>query len=388
MITTDPILLTKQLVNIPSFVDKTNNEYKIGKYIERYLTKIFPNSTVKRQIVEDNRFNLLFGNLIDPELVIAAHIDTVRPQKGWLTDPFKAIIKDDNLFGLGAADMKGSIGSFLAAFTKLKREIDDKKIMVLFYTDEEYDFKGMKKFIQNLRFKKTPQLILSLDGDLSLSSGCRGCIEFSIQVKGKSGHSSRPYSGINTIIRSIEIINLLEEDITSSFDKYLGISTVNLAYIQGGSLSYGNNQVLWQREGNIIPDFVDLTFEIRPSTTQINSSLILKKVKELVKIYKLDFIGYSLRHNLSLWIPSYETKEYEKLKTLYNQSQVAFSQKNNFFGGYIDIALLTEKIKAPTFVIGAGGANYHAPNEYVPVTNLLKAQKIYEGVIKNYCSKT
>lgn len=387
MTTTDPVLLTKQLVNIPSFVDKTNNESEIGRFIERYLTKIFPYSTVKRQMVENNRFNLLFGNVIDPDLVIAAHIDTVRPQKNWLTDPFKGIIKDDKVFGLGTADMKGSIGSFLAALTKLKGVIDDKRIMVLFYIDEEYDFKGMKTFVKKIPFKKAPQLTLSLDGDLLLSSGCRGCIEVAIQIKGKSGHSSRPYSGVNTITRSTEMINLLEKDFASSFDTYLGVSTVNLAYIQGGSLTYGSGQAKLQREGNIIPDFVDLTFEVRPSTNQINSSIILKKIKELARMHKLDLIKYSCRHNLNPWIPSYETNVYEKIKTFYNQCQVSFSQKNNFFGGYIDIALLVEKIKTPTFVIGAGGSNYHAPNEYVPIDNLFKAQKIYEEIIKSYCSK-
>ena len=43
----------------------------------------------------------------DEGLVLSGHTDTVNYDRtGWNTDPFKAVLRDDRVFGLGSADMK------------------------------------------------------------------------------------------------------------------------------------------------------------------------------------------------------------------------------------------------------------------------------------------
>ena len=141
------IELTKKLISIPSYVEGEVDESGIGKFLDSFISKNLPELEVSRQALAkgSERVNLICGKT-KPKLMVIGHIDTVQIQKGWATDPLKATIKDGNLYGLGAADMKGSIAAFLAALLTVKDEIALSKLSLFFYCDEEYDFLGMKKF--------------------------------------------------------------------------------------------------------------------------------------------------------------------------------------------------------------------------------------------------
>ena len=47
-------------------------------------------------------------------VILSGHTDVVPVSKSWSTDPFKATIKGDKLFGRGSCDMKGFIACTLA----------------------------------------------------------------------------------------------------------------------------------------------------------------------------------------------------------------------------------------------------------------------------------
>ena len=47
-------------------------------------------------------------------IILSGHTDVVPVSNGWTTDPFKATIKGDKLYGRGSCDMKGFIACSLA----------------------------------------------------------------------------------------------------------------------------------------------------------------------------------------------------------------------------------------------------------------------------------
>ena len=47
-------------------------------------------------------------------IILSGHTDVVPVSKDWSTDPFKAEIKGDKLYGRGSCDMKGFIACALA----------------------------------------------------------------------------------------------------------------------------------------------------------------------------------------------------------------------------------------------------------------------------------
>ena len=87
-------------------------------YCEKYLHQYGANS-FKTFDKEKKRVNLFATikakkpNGIKP-IILSGHTDTVPVSKEWSTDPFKATIKGDKLYGRGACDMKGFIACTLA----------------------------------------------------------------------------------------------------------------------------------------------------------------------------------------------------------------------------------------------------------------------------------
>ena len=236
----DTIEILQKLISIPSWVDAKTNEREIGEWIYKYLKK---NTTLKisKQPVGGSRFNVIAqkGQWVDS--LVTGHIDTVQPNSGWTENPIEPKVVRTKVFGRGSSDMKCGVAImlYLTALSNLKNNT-----MFLFYCDEEYDFLGMKKFIEEYKDKIKPKLVISLDGGgLQIGNSCRGLIELKVSVEGKAGHAADPKSGINAITQSFRIINNLKKWLKPYKTKELGNSTLNIAYINGGG-----------SEGNIIAE--------------------------------------------------------------------------------------------------------------------------------------
>lgn len=364
--------LTKELIKIPSFVDSKNNESKLGQWIYDYL-KNNSKLAVEKEYVSEDRFNVISCNDKNPNILISGHIDTVQPNKNWGTNPFEPIEKDGRIYGLGSGDMKAGIAVLLSSACQKT----NKKVVYLFYCDEEYDFLGMKKFIVDYKNKIKPKIIVSADGGArEIGNACRGLIELTIKVTGKPGHSANPESGINAITKSNIVIRDLEKWLKRFQTPELGKSTLNIAYILGGT-NTGNN--LLSKEGNIIPNYCEYVVEIRVASRNLSAKVISEylyqqSVKQGLKVEEI-----KVRHDLGSW-----TTPVGQLKNIIKLSPTSkiLNAKNR---GYIDIQMLWEAFgKVPCFSYGVGSKNTaHKENEYVEIKNIKKAEKFYRNLISN-----
>ena len=107
----DPIELTQSLITHPSV---TPNDEGVLKTLQDQLEKIGFQCT--RMLFEepgtkpvDNLF-ATYGSG-SPHLCFGGHTDVVPVGNlsSWTNDPFNAVIKDGNLYGRGAADMKSAL---------------------------------------------------------------------------------------------------------------------------------------------------------------------------------------------------------------------------------------------------------------------------------------
>lgn len=375
--------LTKKIVSIPSYVDSTQNENELVAYLEEYCTRTFPNMIVERQPTKDGRANLLLKGKGDITLFALGHIDTVQPKTGWLTDPLQPTVKDDKLYGLGASDMKGSLAAFLCALNNVQEKISLDNLCLLMYIDEEYSFVGMNTFVDSPYIQQLqPELILSLDGSLELASGCRGLIgKVGVTLKGKSGHASNPANGINAITNTMAALTKLERKIAEYTDEYLGKSTLNVAYLQGGCQSESGE---WQQEGNVIADTAEVLFEIRTASRELDGDKVIELFTRYANEQGLEVSNVKNSHDLAPWPVAYDSPARQKLETAYQAGGVTPQLSDRRFSGFIDVQMITEKITAPTFIIGTGGENKHGANEAVPLENLQTARNIYQQVLMQY----
>lgn len=358
--------LTKQIVAIPSWVGAGCNEIAVGQFIYDWLQKN-TDLTVIKQPVKDGRFNVIAYDDSPTTLLLNGHIDTVENRAGWNSDPWNPTVKQDMLFGLGATDMKGSLSAMLTAVSEAK---NTKGLMVLCYIDEEYDFAGMLKFVEEYKNKLKPKLIISLDGSAGqIGIGCRGLIELSFKIRGITGHAGRPSSGKNAIRLGTKIIDDLENKIMKISDPILGSSTCNLAYVNGG-LDLGNNQL--GRQGNNIADLAEFVIDIRTASPKLNANWVIKQINLLAKSYGVTVEDLVIRHDLGSWVT--------------NPSKLSFLKGYGKFEsslGYIDTQMLYKAFdKVLCVTIGAGNLDLaHKPNEYVELVELDRTQKLVEKII-------
>jgi len=357
------IEIVKQIVSIPSWVDRGTNESEIGTYIYNYLKDNSVLNIVKQK-VQDKRFNIIASNNDKIDALVTGHIDTVQPSSGWTRNPTVPEIVGDQLYGLGSTDMKSGIAVMLSMATCSNLK---KNAAFLFYCDEEYDFLGMKNFIAEYKNDISPKLIISLDGEgLKIGNSCRGLIEMKVKVKGVAGHSANPKSGINAITESFKVINKLKYLLNNYSSKELGDSTLNIANIKGGGY-----------EGNIIADNCEYIVEIRVGNTILNADIVSEFVTVESQNIGLEIENITVRHNLGSWItPKEQLKQILKSAPIKN---IANAKRS----GYIDIQMLWEAFgKVPTFSFGAGEIGMaHKADEYVKISNIDKTEKFMKQIL-------
>ena len=117
-------------------------------------------------------------------IILSGHTDVVPVSKGWSTDPFKATIKGDKLYGRGSCDMKGFIACALAYAPIFSKANLDRDIHFSFTFDEETACIGAPILIKELKkrgFTKgicivgEPTNMKIIDAHKGASQRCKCC---------------------------------------------------------------------------------------------------------------------------------------------------------------------------------------------------------------------
>ncbi len=142
------------------------------------------------------------------------HVDTVPVAPGWSYDPFAMTKVDDRLYGLGAADMKGTMAACYLAL-KVARNLDIPLAydpMLLFCTDEESGlYPGIRYLAEQGHLKGH---ILNFNGTAAprIWAGCFGVFALTLSIHGvpvHAGEGNRSGAGANAIEASIPLMNAL-----------------------------------------------------------------------------------------------------------------------------------------------------------------------------------
>ena len=381
--------LTKRLVEIPSYVSMGHNEVELVDFLEKYVAMYLPMYQRSiQQLQGDTRSNLYLRGDKPTRILFVGHVDTVMPSDGWVTDPLTPIIKDGALFGLGAADMKGSIAALLVALQEVDADLLA-ETAVLLYLDEEYDFAGMEQLIRDDLYRESnkPEIIISLDGGLDILSGCRGLIKLEMEVTGKSGHASNPANGVNVITNLTTALKQVDDMLSSYASKALGKSTMNVAYLRAGAVEDVNNPAEMQTAGNVIPNYAECIVEFRPASPRLNGDEAARIVSENIVNLGLSIKSMEIKHDLGAWLGSFDSSVTSLIQACYKQAGVPWHPANPQYIGFIDVQMLCRVLSSPTYVIGAGGINRHGANEHVALAALDNARDLYKIIINNFLRK-
>lgn len=338
---TDPIQLTKQLVDIES---TTYHEGLAGAFLYEYLTN--QRYAVERMAVEqpdhaitpgagrDERFNV-YAALpgITPDIVLSTHMDTVPPYFGCTED-------DEFLYGRGTCDAKGIIAAQVAAADQLREA--GVKVGLLFVVGEERDSAGAK--VANQFPKGSRFLINGEPTDNRLALASKGALRVELRAKGRMAHSAYPELGESAIDKLIAALHDVMA-LPLPVEPEIGPSTLNIGLIEGG------------RAPNVIADKAEAHLLIR---------LVGPADKTKQSIVKT--VGDRADVSFSLELPFVRMRKVGNLPTM--------------------VAKFTTDIPSLTawgepFLLGPGSIHVaHTPDEKIAKRELLEAVDLYVQLAK------
>ncbi|KAF9319537.1 hypothetical protein BG000_004626 [Podila horticola] len=320
----------------------TENESPCTAYLHQYLTGL--GYTVELQQISPGRENVLayLGTNRNPRVLFNTHIDVVPPYIEYRED-------EENVYGRGSSDAKGSMASQVQAVEELRREgkIKEGDVGFLFVVGEEVDHIGMVK-ANDLGL--TPDyLIVGEPTESRLALGHKGVLRLNISLEGKAGHSGHPELGISAIDRLLDILQSLRAlDLPES--SYFGKTTMNIGTIEGGLAA------------NIIPAHAKagISFRIATSTQEVLDLVDTvipheKQIAEKITVERLTCWEPVRCHS----VPGFET----------------------FVANYFtDIPSFTSAKKSLLF--GPGSILCaHAPHEFINKKELIAAVASYKDIV-------
>lgn len=321
-------------------------------------------------------------------LAIDGHIDTVGVgnRANWEFDPFSGEIKDGYVWGRGSIDQEGGVASAITAGRILKEMGFDRDLtfyVVSSVMEEDCDGLCWKYLVEEEKLK--PDFVISTEPtNLNIYRGHRGRMEIGVDFRGISCHGSAPERGKNAVYMAAKFaleVEKLSEHL--KHDDFLGKGTVTISEFKSGSPSLC-----------AVADFVHIHLDRRLTWGETKETAV-KEVEDVltklgfklndeakVEVLHYEEVAYTgLKYGMEKYFPTWKIPETEHVvqagvksfKELFNKDpkidKWTFSTNGVTINGYYQI---------PMIGFGPGNEVYaHAPNEKIPVDDLVKAAAFY-----------
>ena len=147
-------------------------------------------------------------------LVICGHVDVVGAGDPlqWSSPPFEPTLRDGNLYGRGACDMKGGVVAGLAALRALREtgaELAGEVILVTVPAEED----GGAGALAAIRAGYTGDMaVITEPTRLELVTAQAGAITFTLSVGGRSAHAALRLHGVSAVDKLMGLIAALHDD--------------------------------------------------------------------------------------------------------------------------------------------------------------------------------
>jgi len=315
-------------------------------------------------------------------LAIDGHMDTVDMgnMDNWSFNPLSGEIKDGFVHGRGSVDQEGGPASFVTSGRILK-ELGFNKDLTIYFVgsvmEEDCDGLCWKYIVEEDNIR--PDFVISTEPtNLNIYRGHRGRMEIHVHFYGISSHGSAPERGKNAIYmasRTALEIEKLNERLKN--DEFLGKGSVTISEIISGTPSLC-----------AVSDYARIHLDRRLTWGETKESAVAE-IQELIKGMnaKVEVLNYKekaytgLEYGMEKYYPTWKMAEDHEIV------QTGVRSYKNLFGKAPLIDKWTFSTNGimtcgtygiPTIGFGPGNEVLaHAPDEKVPVDDLVKASAFY-----------
>ena len=326
---------------------------------------------------EDTKNLWLKRGTAKPLFVFLGHTDVVPAGKLelWDSPPFEPTIRDGQVYGRGAADMKGGIAAFVTAVERFIEQHPNHQgsIAILLTSDEEgIATNGVVKVVEVLeqRHEKIDWCLVgepSSDkqiGDV-IRVGRRGSLNGKLTVKGIQGHVAYPELADNPIHRLAPALKELTDEVWDNGNAFFPPTSFQISNINGGT---GTE--------NVIPASVEVMFNLR-FCTELTEDLIKQRIHAILDKHGLNYnIIWRLSGNPFL------TSSGALVKATHTAiKRVTGLETLDDTGGGTSDGRFIAPTGAEVLELGALNASIHKVNEHIGVDELETLSNVYEQLL-------
>lgn len=321
-----------------------------------------------------------------PCFAYAGHTDVVPsgPEELWSRPPFGGLIEDGQIWGRGAADMKGGIAAFLGAAERaIAAGAVSGSIALLITGDEEGPaLHGTRKILDWMAAEgetidhclvgePTSSAVL---GDM-IKIGRRGSLSATLRVIGRQGHVGYPERARNPAHALAHIVDDLAR---TSLDQ--GFAAFPPSGLQFTDLHVGNPA------GNVIPAAATARFNVRFNPTWTGLRLEAELRDRIAALCAAADVKFELDCVVSGEAFLTEDTAFVSLVCDAITASCGRPPEPSTTGGTSDARFIA-KI-APVVEFGLVGATIHQIDEHAAVADVLRLTGIYETILRRYFAQS
>jgi acetylornithine deacetylase len=300
-----------------------------------------------------------------PRLLLNSHIDTVPANSGYTAPPHRLVERDGRLYGLGAADTKGSIAAILEALAlrrSSKARIRD--VAVLFSGDEEKGATVARAFLASPRGKGFERAIVCEPTGCRVGTRHRGIASIEAVATSPGGHSSRADDLPSPMVVLARVALALDQ--LGQRHRALGIEgfrglCVNVACLEGGVAF------------NVVPARAKLTVSVRPPPGSNMRAILGEMESEAKRAAAPEAIDWAVVHEN----PPFATRDLKAFEPLLGERARAPIDL-----GFWTEAALYAGAGIDSVVFGPGDiAQAHGADEFVEIKQLEAARDAFTTLL-------
>lgn len=361
----------------------TTHEKEIGALLMEEMGKwgLSDVISIEKEPGHPNIVGTITGKEAGPNLYFNGHLDVLPEgrEEAWDVPPFSGAIKDDCLWGRGSVDMKGgTFGSFLAGaiLETLQVPLRGKVVFTGVCDEQICGERGIRYLIDCGAIKKEHEDDMGINCEPTnlthVVIANKGVLRADVTFIGKTAHGARPWLGVNAIEHAnIFMSKILELNKTLAKERHslLNPPHVLLAMIEGGQAT------------NVVPDHckVTITKRMLPGDSYEQSVMDYQTIIDEMK--EADSTVNGILHMWDQYRPPVEiSKETPVIGYVNKAYERVCSKSVQFRGGEggTDASHVVHRTGIPMIVFGPGDVTMcGAPNEHVPLQDLVDAVKVY-----------
>jgi acetylornithine deacetylase len=322
-----------------------------------------------------------------PGLVLSGHTDVVPVDgQAWDTDPFKATVVGDKLFGRGSADMKSYIATALVMAPRFLASNADAPLHIALSYDEEVGCIGVRSLIKDLAEigLKTAGCIVGEPTLMQPIIAHKGTHRFRCCITGREAHSSYTTQGVNSIEYAARIIVYIRQmaDRLAQLETRDYAFTVPFTTMQTGTIKGG-------LASNIVPKDCEFQFEAR-TMPGASADRLYQEIQDFAATLLPEMRrvepNAAIRFEALASAPGMNMKESDDIVKL---AAALARNKPNGAVSYGTEGGLFQQAGIPTVICGPGDIEQaHRPNEFVSLDQIAQCEAFMLRLIDSESGKT